>query len=130
MPGAAGQLSHNVPYKPLGVAEEHQGFILVVQRVIDAGEAGVQAPFDHHDGARLVHIEDGYAAAPGYAAVLPTGDFAQERPEPRLREMFIGGECIPDTTRLHYNKGYAVGQTPFLVWTLSIQRHRTLNKRI
>src|SRR5262249_46498049 len=38
--------------------EEHQGFVEVVERVIDAGKTGAHAAFDDHDGARLIDIEN------------------------------------------------------------------------
>jgi hypothetical protein len=47
-------VAHDAAHKTLGVAEEHEGFVFVVERVIDAGEAGVQAALDDHDGAGLV----------------------------------------------------------------------------
>src|SRR6266851_5356890 len=40
---AAGEFADDVADEVLGVAEEHQGLIQVVQRVVDAGEAGGQA---------------------------------------------------------------------------------------
>jgi len=67
---SAGEFFHDISHKMLGVAEEHQGFIQVVQRVIDAGKAGVHAAFDHHHGSRFVHIEDGYAAAQALASII------------------------------------------------------------
>src|SRR5208283_6127995 len=33
VPGATTQFAHDVSHKPLGIAEEHQGFIEVVERV-------------------------------------------------------------------------------------------------
>jgi hypothetical protein len=37
---AAGEFSHDVAHKTLGVAQEHEGFVEVIKRVIDAGEGG------------------------------------------------------------------------------------------
>ena len=58
---AASEFAHDISHKSLGVAEEHEGFILVVKRVIDAGKAGAQTPLDDHDGAGLIDLQDGHA---------------------------------------------------------------------
>src|SRR6266849_301339 len=47
---AAGEFADDVADEILGVAEEHQGLIQVVQRVVDAGEAGSHAALDDHHG--------------------------------------------------------------------------------
>src|SRR5271166_1674292 len=46
----ARQLLHDVSYELLGVAEEHQGVVEVVERVVDAGEAWAHAALDDHHG--------------------------------------------------------------------------------
>src|SRR5713226_4502479 len=58
---AAGDFADDVAYEILGVAEKHQRLVQVVQRVVDASEAGSHAALDDHDGARFVHVEDGHA---------------------------------------------------------------------
>src|ERR1039457_298596 len=45
----------------LGIAEQHQGFIHIVQVVVDAGEAGIHGALDHHHGVSLVDVEDRHA---------------------------------------------------------------------
>ena len=60
---AAGQFSHDVSHKSLGFPEEHQGFIEVVERVVDSREARVHAALDHHYGWRFVHVEARHADA-------------------------------------------------------------------
>src|ERR1022692_3514216 len=47
--------------KCLGVAEQHQGLIHVIQIVVDAGEAGIHGALDHHHGVGLVDVEDRHA---------------------------------------------------------------------
>ena len=37
---AAGELADDVADEALGVAEEHQGLVEVIERIIDAGETG------------------------------------------------------------------------------------------
>src|SRR5260370_27233629 len=58
---AAGEFADDVAYEVFGVAEEHQGLVEVVQRVVDAGEACGHAALDDHDGAGFVDVEDGHA---------------------------------------------------------------------
>src|SRR5258708_4346577 len=42
------------------VAEDERGLGIVVELVVDAGEAGVQATLDEQDVARLVGVENGH----------------------------------------------------------------------
>src|SRR5713101_1891514 len=58
---AAGEFADDVADEILGVAEEHQRLVEVVQRVVDAGEAGGHAALDDHDGAGFVDVDDGHA---------------------------------------------------------------------
>src|SRR6266478_1806731 len=46
---AAAQFADDVAYEVFGVAEEHQRVVEVVQRGVDAGEAGGHAALDDHD---------------------------------------------------------------------------------
>jgi len=52
------QCSDDVGHHLLSVTEEHQGIVRGEQRVGDPGEPRAQAPLDHHNSPRLVHIED------------------------------------------------------------------------
>src|ERR1035441_3801347 len=45
----------------LGIAEQHQGLIHVIQIVVDAGEAGIHGALDHHDGVGLVDVQNRHA---------------------------------------------------------------------
>ena len=65
---SAAEFAHNCADELLGVAEEHQRVIEVVQRVVDAGEARAHAALDHHDGVGFVHVEDGHAERWGWTA--------------------------------------------------------------
>src|SRR6185503_5861613 len=58
---AAGQLANDVIDERLGVAKEHKRFAKIVERIVDAGKAWAHAAFDDHDGAGLVHVENGHA---------------------------------------------------------------------
>src|SRR5260370_1334779 len=49
---AAGEFADDVAYEVFGVAEEHQGLVEVVQRVVEAGGACGHAALDDHCGAR------------------------------------------------------------------------------
>src|SRR5262249_42442760 len=44
-----------------GIAEQHEGLVLEVEFVFHAGEAGVHAAFDDHDGTSSGDIEHGHA---------------------------------------------------------------------
>src|SRR2546426_11750020 len=46
----------------LGVAEQHQGLVHVVQVVIDAGKTGAHTALNHHHGAGFIGFKDGMAA--------------------------------------------------------------------
>src|ERR1700733_9679317 len=48
------QLWHDCAHELFGVAKEHQRVVEVVERVIDAGEAGTHAAFDDHNGVRFI----------------------------------------------------------------------------
>ena len=54
----AAELSDDVAHKLLGVAEQHQGVIEVIQRIVDSGEAGGHAAFDDHDGVGFVNVQN------------------------------------------------------------------------
>src|SRR2546428_5022735 len=56
----------------LGVAEEHHALLVVVQVVVDAGEARAHAAFEHDDGLGAVHLEDRHAVE-GARLVVPGG---------------------------------------------------------
>src|ERR1700735_2342085 len=58
---AAGEFADDVADEIFGVAEEHQGFVEIVERVVDAGETSGHAALDDHHGARFVDVEDGHA---------------------------------------------------------------------
>src|ERR1700735_2810550 len=58
---AAGEFADDVADEIFGVAEEHQSFVEIVERVVDAGETGSHAALDDHDGARFVDVENGHA---------------------------------------------------------------------
>ena len=58
---AAGKFADDGAYEAFGVAEEHQGFVEVVERVIDSGEARGHAALDDHYRVRLVHVENRHA---------------------------------------------------------------------
>src|SRR5579862_1347192 len=58
---SAAQLPHNRSYKLLCVTEQHQRVVEVVERIVNAGEAGVHAALDDHDGMGFVDVEDGHA---------------------------------------------------------------------
>src|SRR5208283_1076836 len=55
------QFAHDGAHKLLGVAKKHEGVVEVIERVIDASEAGIHAALDDHDGVGFVHVEDGHA---------------------------------------------------------------------
>jgi hypothetical protein len=55
-----GKLFHNIRDESLCVAEQHQGVVHVIQRVIDAGKARIHAALDHHRGVRLLDVEHGH----------------------------------------------------------------------
>ena len=57
----AGELLDDFADEFFRVAEEHQGVVEVVERIIDSGEAGGHAALDDHHGAGLVHVDDGHA---------------------------------------------------------------------
>src|SRR6266478_6779112 len=73
------QFADDVAYEILGVAEEHQRVVQVIQRVVDAGEAGGHAALDDHDGARFVYVQDGHAedGAGGVGARGGIGDIVR-----------------------------------------------------
>src|SRR5260370_32535472 len=73
---ASAEFADYVAYEIFGVAEEHEGLVEVIQRVVDAGEAGGHAALDDHDGARFVHVQDGHAedGAGGVGASGGSGD--------------------------------------------------------
>ena len=52
------QFPHDAADKCLGVAEQHQVVIEIVERVIDAREARIHAALDDHHGMGLVHIQN------------------------------------------------------------------------
>jgi hypothetical protein len=54
------QLLHYRADKLLGVAEEHQRVIEIVERVVDACEARVHAALDDHYSVSLIDIENGH----------------------------------------------------------------------
>src|SRR6266853_5979685 len=54
------------------VAEDERGLGIVVELVVDAGEAGVQATLDEQDVARLVGIENGHPEDRA-RAIVPRG---------------------------------------------------------
>src|ERR1700693_5409370 len=58
---SAAQLAHDCANELFGVAKEHQRVAKVIERVIDAGEAGAHAAFDDHNGVRFIHVKDGHA---------------------------------------------------------------------
>ena len=58
---AAAEFADDGADELFGVAEEHQGVVEVIERVVDAGEAGVHAALDDHDGVGLVDVEDRHA---------------------------------------------------------------------
>src|SRR5258705_4954585 len=54
----AGKFADNGAHEILGIAEEHQGFIQVVERVIDSRESRSHTSLDDHHGACLVDVEN------------------------------------------------------------------------
>src|SRR5260370_725664 len=92
---AAGEFADDVAYEVFGVAEEHQGLIQVVQRVVDAGEAGGHAALDDHDGAGFVDVQDGHAedGAAGIGARGGIGDVvgADDQRDVGLRHVAVDG---------------------------------------
>src|SRR4029079_14078115 len=56
-----GEFADDGTYKTLGITEEHQSLVHIVERIVDSRETGCHAALDHHDGVRLVHIENGHA---------------------------------------------------------------------
>jgi len=68
---ASTEFAHNRTNEGFGVAEEHERFVQVVERVFDSGEACGHAALDDHDGAGFVHIQNGHAK--DRAAVVGAG---------------------------------------------------------
>src|ERR1035438_3324933 len=85
------QFADQVAYEGFGVAEEHQGFVQVIELVVDAREAGAQAALDHHYGLGLVDIQNRHAVdgAGGIGARGGIGDVvgADDERHVRLREL-------------------------------------------
>src|SRR5580704_19292143 len=48
-------------HKSLGVAEQHQRVVEVIERIVDTGEAGTHAALDDHHGAGFVHVKNRHA---------------------------------------------------------------------
>src|SRR3954470_18971591 len=57
----AAQFPHNASYELLGIAEQHERLVKVVERIVDTCETRVHAPLDDHDRVGLVHVENGHA---------------------------------------------------------------------
>src|SRR5258708_36929457 len=58
---AAGEFADDVAYEILGVAEEHEGLVQVIEGIVDAGKTSGHAALDDYDGARFVDVQDGHA---------------------------------------------------------------------
>src|SRR6266436_4831305 len=97
---AAGEFADDVAYEILGVAEEHQRVVQVIQRVVDAGEAGGHAALDDHDGARFVDVQDGHAedGAGGVGAGGGIGDIvgADDQRDVGLRHVAVDGVHVEE----------------------------------
>src|SRR3984957_9820726 len=55
---SASQFVDQTVHKRLGVSEQHESVVKIVERVVDAGKAWAHAAFDDHHGAGLVYVED------------------------------------------------------------------------
>src|SRR5579863_10500601 len=64
---------HKAGDEGLGVAEEHECLIHVIELVIDSGEARAHAAFDDHDGARFISIQNWHARNGAGGIVLRRG---------------------------------------------------------
>jgi len=53
---ASGQFMNDVIHKRLGIAEEHQRLVELIERIVDAGEARTHAALDDHDRTGFVDI--------------------------------------------------------------------------
>ena len=60
MAGTSGKLPRQFADDALGVSEQHPGLVGEIQRVVDAGKAGVLGPLDGEDGPGLVRVDDGH----------------------------------------------------------------------
>ena len=52
---------NDVIHKRLGIAEEHQRLVEIINRIVDAGEARTHAALDDHDRVGLVDIQNRHA---------------------------------------------------------------------
>src|SRR6185437_7383111 len=56
LPPCCAQLLHNVAHECLGIAEQHERVVHVVERIVDAGEARIHTALDHHDCVSFLYI--------------------------------------------------------------------------
>src|SRR5207253_8100052 len=56
-----GEFLDQVVDETLGVAEQHESPVHVVQRIVDTGKSWAHAALYHHHGARLIHIQHRHA---------------------------------------------------------------------
>jgi catechol 2,3-dioxygenase-like lactoylglutathione lyase family enzyme len=53
---AAAQFADDVAHEAFGVAEEHEGFLKVVKRIVDTRETWAHAAFNDHHRARFIYV--------------------------------------------------------------------------
>src|SRR5271154_5802889 len=54
----AAELANDVSHERFCVAEEHEGLVEVVERIVYSGEAGTHAAFDDHHSAGFIDVEN------------------------------------------------------------------------